>query len=285
MITRTRKIDGKDLDKGIEEIKKIGFTIFESVLHEDVIEHYKSLCRTAHDTYAPFYKSSDKVTKFHGQSAVKLVYNLHNKHEDFLALLFDDNVIYAGDKLLREGSYKDSEPWHIQQTQARGLKGPCEAQQLHIDSRLPGIGYPLVLQFFWVLDEFSEENGGTRVVPGSHKIKAFAEDGKTYDNENVVACPKGSLVIVDASVWHGSSAKRSEKERWIIIGTYARWFMKPTFDLTKNTPNHIFEKLTDRQKEIMGFKTRSSVDEFMRVTRMSDEYERDEGYILPADYA
>ncbi len=279
---KARTIEKECIERGIAEVREVGYTVFENVLTSDAAAHYRTLCKDSYERYARHYVSSARVGNFHGDSGVKLIYNLHNKSDDFLALIFDENVITVCDDLLRAGSYLDQEPWQIQQTQARGLVGECEAQQLHIDSRLPGTGHPLVLQFFWVLDEFGPRNGATRVVPRSHHQAAFAEPDTVYPDEVTLECPAGSLAVVDGSVWHGSGPKYSEEERWIIIGTYSRWFVKPSFDLTRNTPAELVSKLTDRQKEIMGFRSRAPKDEFTRVTRRSDIDEWDDGYQLPS---
>ena len=278
-----RELDQIELKTGLKDIQEKGFTVFESVLTDEQSNYFKMLCKNIQETYEDLYYQSSKVNKFHGNSAVskvKMIYNLHNKHENFLPLIFDKNVDYINNKLLRDGSYKNSEPYQVHLTTARGLFGQCEAQQLHIDSNLPGTGYVMFSQVFWALDPLTCENGATRVVPGSHKRQAFAGDGVDYDDEVLLTCPKGSLVIVDGGVWHGSSKKHSEEERWLIVNSYSRWFMKPSFDLTRNTPQHIYNRLTSEQKTLMGFKFRSPLDEFTRTTRISDEFEY-EPYSLP----
>jgi len=145
---------------------------------------------------------------------------------------------------------------------------------MHIDSNLPGVGYVLGLQATWLLDDFTSENGATRVVPKSHTRKLFAGDNVIYDDEVVIAgVKKGSIIVFDSSLWHGSSEKITDGERWIIVTNYSRWFMKPSFDQTRNTPVQIYNKLSDDQKKLLGFKFRPPVDEFSRITRISDEFE------------
>ena len=278
-----RKLDQDELEAGLKDVQEKGFVVFDSILTEKQCEHYKNLCKGVQETYEDHYYQSEKANKFHGSSSkskVKLVYNLHNKHENFLSLIFDENVAYLNDRLLRDGSYKNSEPYQVHLTAARGLLGPCDAQQLHVDSNLPGASYVMVSQVFWALDPLTAENGATRVVPGSQKRRAFAGDGASYDDEVLLTCSKGSLIVVDGGVWHGSSKKQIDQERWLIVNSYSRWFMKPTFDLTRNTPQHIFDRLTDEQKTLMGFKYRTPLDEFTRTTRISERFEYDP-YVLP----
>lgn len=278
-----KSLDKKTLDKGIEEVKEKGYTIFEGVLTDEQADYYRDLCNHVYDQHAQYYREGQTHKKFHGESKVKMLYNLHNKHEDFLPILFNDNLSYMNDVLLREGSYKDSEPYQLHISTARGITGPADAQQLHIDSNLPGTGYVLMMQMFWALNEMTNENGGTCVIPGSHKRRTFAEDGKRYDDEVIVNCPKGSLFAVDAAVWHGSSEKVTQDDRWVMVNGYSRWWMRPTFEQSCNTPPHIHDLLTDEQKELLGFKYRMPLDEFTRTARINPEFEWDENYALPGD--
>ena len=52
--------------------------------------------------------------------------------------------------------------------------------------RLPGINYCLVANVIWMIDDFTDTNGATRVVPKSHKIREFAKDGESHKDEILI---------------------------------------------------------------------------------------------------
>jgi ectoine hydroxylase-related dioxygenase (phytanoyl-CoA dioxygenase family) len=132
------------------------------------------------------------------------------------------------------------------------------------------------------LEDFTKESGATRVVPGTHLSKSYPENGKKYPNELILEAPRGSVVVFNGALWHGSSEKMSSKTRWAAILSYGRWFIKPSFDITRNISKSIFDQLTDQQKELLGFKFNPPLDEFTRISARSTNFELPkEFYTLP----
>ena len=154
-------------------------------------------------------------------------------------------------------------------------------QQLHLDSNLPGVNYPLIANVMWFLDDFTLENGATRVVPGSHKWKSYPLDGVVHNDEIIITGKKGSAIVFNANLWHGGAKNNSDETRWAVVLGYARWFIKPSFDFMQNTSDDIFCKLTDKQKSLLGFNLIPPKDEFTRLRRRSEDFETPQKYKLP----
>lgn len=270
-----------DRKKIIGEIKELGYAVIPNVLTAQECTLLKKHCQQVHEKFSDKIASSSNAQKFHGERAVKMIYNLHNKHEDFLYLINHPVTFPIVQALLQEGSYDNKEEVILKLSSARSPEDGAPAQQLHIDSSIPGLEVPLVMQVVLALDSFDPDNGSTRFVPGSHKNRSFAENGKTYSNEVSVDAPAGSAIIYNGGLWHGSGEKRRPGDRWGIILTYTRWFMKTSFDHFRNTPRSVFEKMSDEQKEIMGFRFQPPQDEFERVSRRSTSFSQPFPYDLP----
>ena len=75
--------------------------------------------------------------------------------------------------------------------------------------------------------------------------------------------------------------KIKEQDRWGMIFSYSRWFLKPDFDFNKNTPDKIFKKLNKNQKILLGFKSNPMKDEFTRASSLSYKFEKPSKYKLP----
>lgn len=269
--------------ESINRVKKNGYVVLENVLSEQDCELYKSLLNRDYEKYAAKYANSGNTD--HGlnkKDMEKIVYNLHNKDIRYFDLCDHSKVLPIIKNLLQEGSYQNSQPVNLLGFDARNPSRNTNAQQLHLDSNLPGQGgYPLIVVALFMLDDFTVENGATRIVPGSHLRSDYAENNKTYEEEVSVEASKGSVLIFNGALWHGGGKKQNDESRWSVIPSYGRWFIKPSFNFAENIPQHIFEQLTDERKALLGLNSCPPKDEFTRVTRRSTEYEWKPNYQLP----
>jgi ectoine hydroxylase-related dioxygenase (phytanoyl-CoA dioxygenase family) len=266
----------------VEEINNSGYVVIPNLISEQDCEFYKDLLEDDCAKYSEFYKG-DAVQEgeLANKSGEKVVFNLHNKNAAWFKLFEHPQILSILDIILKMGSFNNKEPYYLNNISARcPLKGH-PGQQLHIDSRLAGVNYCITANVIWLLDDFTLENGATRIVPGSHKWKQYAEEGVAHKDEVRITGKKGSALIFNANLWHGGAANHIDELCWAVALGYSRWFIKPSFDFMQNTPKHIFESLTDKQKELLGFNMVPPKDEFTRLRRRSSFFEQPTEYSLP----
>ena len=264
----------------VNQIIKNGFTIIPNVISERECEKYKKLLEKTYHRYSDEYVNSEKAGSLADKSLEKVVYNLHNKNLSWFKLFEHKSVLNILDIILKEGSYNGSEPYYLNNISARCPLQGNPGQQIHLDSNLPGVNYNIVTNVIWYFDDVNEENGTTILVPGSHKLLRYADNSKKIKNKLYIKAKKGSVLIFNANTWHGGSAKNNNSSRWALVLGYARWFIKPSFDYMENTPKKIYDKLTKKQKSILGFDLIPPKDEFTRVTRRSKFFEIPKNYLL-----
>ena len=261
--------------EAIKKIKEDGFFLLKNLITKKQALKYKN---NLEDLYSQLHKRTNKAKKgsdsiLADKSLEKTVYNLHNKGMIWFDLFLDPKIHEIIEPLLKAGSYQDSEDYYLYNISARTpLKGGGY-QQLHTDSNLPGCNYTMVINVLWALEDFTLENGATRLVPKSHKKKAYPGDNVIDENEIVIECEAGDALIFDGAIHHGSGENLTDKTRWALALGYARWFYKPSFDYMFNTPKKVFDKLNNSQKKVLGFHLVPPTDEFTRTTRKSNVFE------------
>lgn len=183
------------------------------------------------------------------------VWNLQNKDYRFLEFIFRPKEVrqilmrFINDPWFKQ--IPQDEPNYI----LRGVLARTSNAVLpmHIDSLVPYLSSQVfVMQVSITLEEQNEENGCTRVVPGSHLTGHYA-DQEAFDIAISVKSKPGDVTIWDSRIWHGTEENRGAGTRWSIIATYTRWWLKQMFGMTDSMPQSIYEKLTSSQKAMCGF--------------------------------
>ena len=146
---------------------------------------------------------------------------------------------------------------HYQLSAPVGIRiGPGEkAQILHRDDSIypvPEPHPPLVVNTMWPLDEFTEENGATRFIPGSHRWEPGRRPAGS-DEVVVATMSPGSAMFYLGSLWHGGGANRTEQPRLGVILEYASAWLRPQENHCLAVPREIVRELPDRLQELLGY--------------------------------
>ncbi len=101
-------------------------------------------------------------------------------------------------------------------------------QALHTDwaEAVPSDRYQ-VCNSVWMLDDFTEENGPTRVVPGSHrwgKVPKDALEDPTVDHPNqlLMLGSAGTCVVFNSHLWHSGTTNNSNRPRRALHAAFVR---------------------------------------------------------------
>ena len=246
--------------KYLKKLLKSGYVVINNAISLNECEKIREIYYKIHKKY----KNHTKV-KNHLEDSI---YNLHNKDDIFLKYINHKKIIKIIKVALSKGSYTNNDFIILRQSVIRNPKKGY-AQQLHNDTRILKVENPLIIQAVWMIADFTKTNGATRVVPNSHKFSSFPTNKKNYKDEKIIEAKSGSVLLLNAAMWHGSSKKESIQDRLGMIFSYSRWFLKPSFDHTINTPLKVYKKLNNYQKELLGFKFITPKDEFISSSSRS----------------
>lgn len=95
-------------------------------------------------------------------------------------------------------------------------------QETHRDDGIYDLPMPhkhLVCNTMWALSDFTEENGATRIVKGTHKRKLEPKYGARYPSIAAVM-PKGSICFILGTCYHGAGANTTNERRWALTVNY-----------------------------------------------------------------
>jgi hypothetical protein len=136
-------------------------------------------------------------------------------------------------------------------------------QPLHRDNTVWPIenpGMELGIGVMWALDNFTAENGATRVVLGSHRCFR-SWHLPDLSNWASAAMPKGSVLFYMGSTWHGAGANRSNASRMGLITTYVLGWLRQESNLYLYYPPDVAAQFGPRLRALLGYTPHGTGDD------------------------
>jgi ectoine hydroxylase-related dioxygenase (phytanoyl-CoA dioxygenase family) len=133
-----------------------------------------------------------------------------------------------------------------------------KAQVLHHDdapTRLPRPRPAVTAATMICLDDYTETNGATRLVPGSH---LWGSDRVAEDHEAKSAvCPRGSVIYFLGTTWHSGGQNRSDKPRYALTVQYCQPYIRPLDNLMLSVdPRRVLNGEIPREiANMMGYRS------------------------------
>ena len=146
--------------------------------------------------------------------------------------------------------------FHLHLTQVIAIGPGQPAQYIHRDQWAFDLfpfpsGYEAQCNTIWAMTDFTEGNGATRVVPGSHRD----EDHQRYGPHDTVAAEmtKGSVIMYLGSLYHGGGANTSTEARLGVNITYAVSWLRQEENQYLTVPREIARELPVDLLKVLGY--------------------------------
>jgi ectoine hydroxylase-related dioxygenase (phytanoyl-CoA dioxygenase family) len=124
-----------------------------------------------------------------------------------------------------------------------------------VDDFPPMIAPPVVVNVMWMLNDFTEANGATRMVPRSH---LYGRRPDAQRDKDVVSIPAegvaGSAMLFDGRIWHGTGANISDEQRLGILSTFVAPQFRTQCNFTTATLPEVVAEADDDLLALLGFK-------------------------------
>jgi ectoine hydroxylase-related dioxygenase (phytanoyl-CoA dioxygenase family) len=226
-----------------DALERDGYTIVPDALDADFVAAlYDDLERLEHQLGV-----TPADNGFEGRSTLRL-YNLLVHGPNFQAVPVHPVILPIVEYVLDRGCLLSS-------LSSISIEPGESLQPVHADDTLMPLAKPhapTVCNSMLALTDFTEANGATRVVPGSHKADDSPPYGATIDTVPAEMAA-GSVLIWHGSLWHGGGANISDHRRVGLACNYCAGYIRQQENQQLGIPIEIARTFTPRLQELCGY--------------------------------
>ena len=245
----------------VDALKRDGYCIVEKAFSADFCDQVvETLDRVEVD-----YKIGPADSDFSGKNTIRIM-NLLQYDEIFQQIPVADSFLPIIEQ------YLDPECL-LSGIDSSKIRPGEKAQPIHADSWWlddKRFEFPVMVNTLLALTDFTEENGATRLVPGSHlwseeqvayeqadavngQVPASQPKGYGTDWEPIVAeIPKGAMILFDMRLLHGSGENRTDKPRPCIISPYVLGWIRQLDAFGYAIPQEKLRSFSPRLRRLVG---------------------------------
>jgi len=227
----------------VEEIAEQGYTLLEGVFDADRADALVAdLGRLERELGTEPARNS-----FEGDRTLR-VYNLLAHGSLWEELAVDPGVLPVVEGVLDPGCLMSS------LSSIRILPDET-AQPIHADDQVIPLDKPhapTVCNTMWALTDFTEANGATRIIPGSHLRDHSPEYGAPYDSR-AAEMGRGSVLVWHGSLWHGGGANGTGRDRIGIAANYCAGFIRQQENQQLGLDADLVRTFPPRLRDLVGY--------------------------------
>jgi ectoine hydroxylase-related dioxygenase (phytanoyl-CoA dioxygenase family) len=231
------------LERHVADIEGQGYTIVEDAIDPDLVDELLDLL-TRIETICEIEPAGNE---FEGANTVR-VYNLLALGTAWQQVPVHEHVLPVVERVLDPGCLVSS-------LSSIRIRPGERAQPIHADDQLMPLAKPhvaTVCNSMWALTDFTEANGATRVIPGSHRAGTSPNYGERYDSI-AAEMPRGGALIWHGSLWHGGGANRTGADRVGLAMNYCAGWVRQQENQQLGIPVEIARTFSPRLRELTGY--------------------------------
>ena len=175
------------------------------------------------------------------------VYNILSKTRSTDQLAIHPRILGLMDRLFEPG-------FLLSQSQIINILKGETAQHLHYDDafyRLPRPRQALGAATIWAIDDFTEHNGATVIVPKSH---LWGNERIAQSLEAIPAImPAGSVLFFLGTTWHGGGENRSKTSRFAVTHQYCEAYLRQQENYLLELSKETVKSLSPVLQALVGY--------------------------------
>ncbi|MGH6910167.1 MAG: phytanoyl-CoA dioxygenase family protein [Phenylobacterium sp.] len=235
-----------DTDAHAAEIRERGYTIIPDFLDAATLAKVR-------ETLAPYLGSHHGRNDFEG-FLTERVYTLVARGKVFEDVTEEPRLLALLDRFLQPN-------YLLTASQAIRINPGENAQGLHTDDSFyrqprprPAISYTMIA----AVDDFTEANGATQVIPGSHLWgdpgAADRPDPAEMAKMQVpLEMPAGACVVFPGTLVHQGGANRTDKPRQAFTNQYCEGWARTQENFYLSIPKEMVRQMSPRLQALLGY--------------------------------
>ena len=266
MALKTYDISEINRDKFLKSFHEEGYVVIENVFSESFVNDIQPQLKTA----------IEEESKYHDTE----------NHKDYGMLLACP--IYGG-KILEVPENRDYiEPFNwvlgdtcIMWVYTSSCMPPNKANhssRIHVDRPYFNGDFIDSMGSLILLNDFSEENGATYLLPKSHLSPKDPNEDYFYQNAERLVAPKGSVFYFNLRLWHAGGQNKSTQWRNALGIGMIRPFLKQRIDLPRAMKDVDTSHISEYALQKMGFYAQppTSIQEYYYNSKVNLEKQKSE---------
>lgn len=236
-------IGGSGFDDHARRIAEQGWTVVPDAIEPDLIAAIADdLDRLEHDLDVGPCRNA-----FEGHNTVR-IYNLLVHGENFQRIPVHPAILPIVERVLDRGCL-------ISSLSSIAIDPGETAQPIHADDQLINLDKPhkpLVCNTMWAITDFTEANGATRLVPGTHLA---GTNPNPFEHHDTIAAEMtaGSVLVWNGSLWHGGGANTTDTRRVGIAMNYCAGFLRQQENQQLGIPTDVVAGFEPRLQQLVGY--------------------------------
>lgn len=233
------QVDPEDLERDLAALKADGYVMIERLLSPQDIEEVRA-------GLSPLLDHKGR-NEFEGHLTQRL-YAVPEKTRATDRLIEHPRILALLDHMLMPG-------YLLSQCQAINILPGESAQALHADDGFYPVPRPrpaLSAATVWAIDEFTEDNGSTVIVPNSQDWGQGRMPGPG-DTQIKAAMPAGSVIFYPGTLWHGGGANVADTSRLGVTCQYCEPWLRTQENYFLSLSKNTVRDLSEDMKRMIGY--------------------------------
>lgn len=239
-----------DLEEAKAHLRDYGMALISSQLSASDLTQARDATYGAAEEDARLGREADRFGLDYGDKNVR-VWNILNRDPIFQDMVQASEVMTLLEHLLGWPALLGNLSANIAEPGSEG--GAWHQDQLFVPKPWPQA--PQGMNFAWLLDDFTIDNGATEVIPSSHRWADHSEMAELDHHAMPVIAPAGTMMVFESRMFHRTGNNRSSTPRAALFG----WYTKPIYRAQENwflsLDQDVIERASETLLVLLGYKS------------------------------